>query len=245
MASSSAAALVFNTPELLELILACLPLKYILHANRINKTFRAVISSSPLLQRALYFRPASFSKQNVKQTLPQHINPLLVSAFPDMFDPSLQIAQEHPVHPWYTKPEALMCKEASWRPMLLTPYPIHHFKLLKIYGMQFNMGWNEISGFTSIDSGNGLTMGVLYDCMWELFLKEEMPFVRIKIEGQDTSAEGGVVEDRALELVAEGSYGVGPCCDDGDSDEEEVRAYFKSDAHEPIEIEYGTETFWT
>ncbi|GME43332.1 Peroxiredoxin OsmC-like protein [Neofusicoccum parvum] len=53
----SAATAVFHTTELLELILLSLPLPSILTASRVCHNWRAAISSSLPLQRALFFTP--------------------------------------------------------------------------------------------------------------------------------------------------------------------------------------------
>ncbi|KAG4441035.1 hypothetical protein IFR05_003490 [Cadophora sp. M221] len=55
----TAAQQVFATPELLENILSQLPFYDLLvHAQRVNRTFHGVISSSPSIQKALFFLPA-------------------------------------------------------------------------------------------------------------------------------------------------------------------------------------------
>ncbi|KAI5363705.1 putative F-box domain-containing protein [Septoria linicola] len=54
----SAAAGVADVPELLEAILLHLALKDILLAQRVSRTFRDGINSSPTIQRALFLRPS-------------------------------------------------------------------------------------------------------------------------------------------------------------------------------------------
>jgi hypothetical protein len=55
----SAGAKLANTAELIEIILLNLPLPNILLAQRVSWTFRNVVSSSPQLQQALFFKPIS------------------------------------------------------------------------------------------------------------------------------------------------------------------------------------------
>jgi len=50
---------VFNIPELLEIILRHLPIKRLLHVQRVCRQWRATVESSLELQRALFFEPIS------------------------------------------------------------------------------------------------------------------------------------------------------------------------------------------
>ena len=52
-----ASAQVFDTTELLEMILYKLPIRDLLFAQRIAKQWKAVIDNSVKLQQALFFRP--------------------------------------------------------------------------------------------------------------------------------------------------------------------------------------------
>ncbi|KAK5691310.1 hypothetical protein LTR17_025696 [Elasticomyces elasticus] len=52
-----AAQQVLDLPELLESILLILPMRDLLLAQRVSKTFKQVIVSSPHIQRALFFAP--------------------------------------------------------------------------------------------------------------------------------------------------------------------------------------------
>ncbi|KAL1296665.1 hypothetical protein AAFC00_000146 [Neodothiora populina] len=57
MASSSAAQLVLDTPELLENIVSFLPPLELLVAQRVSQIWRGVITNSPTIQRLLFMRP--------------------------------------------------------------------------------------------------------------------------------------------------------------------------------------------
>jgi hypothetical protein len=53
----SAQLRVFSTAELLEQILSYVPIYELLHSQRVCRTWRAIITESPSLQQALFFRP--------------------------------------------------------------------------------------------------------------------------------------------------------------------------------------------
>ncbi|KAF2773751.1 hypothetical protein EJ03DRAFT_105914 [Teratosphaeria nubilosa] len=70
---TSKATEVFGITELAEQILLALPMRALLLAQRVNRTFYDTIASSPHIQEALFFRPAK------KPT--SDINPLLTCVF--------------------------------------------------------------------------------------------------------------------------------------------------------------------
>ncbi|KAK5732255.1 hypothetical protein LTR17_010701 [Elasticomyces elasticus] len=57
MATTTPGSTLASTPELVEMILLRLPLPDILLAQRVDRTWCAIIRESPQLQRALFFRP--------------------------------------------------------------------------------------------------------------------------------------------------------------------------------------------
>ncbi|KAK5705544.1 hypothetical protein LTR97_002663 [Elasticomyces elasticus] len=57
MATTTAGGTLASTPELVEMILLQLPLPNVLLAQRVDRTWYAIIKESPQLQRALFFRP--------------------------------------------------------------------------------------------------------------------------------------------------------------------------------------------
>jgi hypothetical protein len=96
---------ILQIPELVESILFHLDNRTLLHATRVSRNFEAIITTSPTLQRKLFFCPEPrrsaptislasskvtspdtfplpFSSQNV---LYAHLNPLLVDSFPIFF----------------------------------------------------------------------------------------------------------------------------------------------------------------
>ncbi|KAK5681768.1 hypothetical protein LTS10_006301 [Elasticomyces elasticus] len=80
----TAAQQVLDLPELLESILLGLPMRDLLLAQRVSKTFQQVIVSSPHIQRALFFAPGKAADVNLLLTQDMHnhlgncvANPLL------------------------------------------------------------------------------------------------------------------------------------------------------------------------
>ncbi|KAL1652257.1 hypothetical protein SLS58_000384 [Diplodia intermedia] len=176
---------VLDTPELLELILSKLPVKDLLLAQNVCKTFNTAIASSPTLQQALFLRPfpatatpPSLSTSTKLFHYPGHEptidrwerNPLLAVAFWPWFDRSTPESIFFPLFWDYdtfkelgladaAKRSALLRPEASWRRMLLTQPPAAE---LQVMLQTCNRGGTSMADAT-ICPGNGLRMGLLYD----------------------------------------------------------------------------------
>lgn len=163
---SPACTRVFETPELLEAILARLPPRDLLHAQRVSHGFQSIIKTSPKLQQALFFRPAPF-KNSKSWTL----NPLLR----DLFLPWFIISENRwqlPEHDtlrlldWSSSErtrEAMLYSDASWRRMLLIQPPP---KELLIDQYIHGQGGDDCATATvSFEDKNaqGVTMDILYD----------------------------------------------------------------------------------
>jgi hypothetical protein len=123
---STAKVEVISTPELLEHILARLPMRDLLvTAPLVCKTWQAV-TLSPTLQRALFFEPdpsASVSAKRVQNTL-------LVEMFSPFFAFRKDDSSPWPgdtdsimAMPWSKAPDVFKRAEASWRRMLVTQPP--------------------------------------------------------------------------------------------------------------------------
>ncbi|KAK4965373.1 hypothetical protein LTR42_012129 [Elasticomyces elasticus] len=67
-----AAQQVLDLPELLESILLILPMRDLLLAQRVSKTFQQVILSSPHIQRALFFAPGKGADVNLSLAQDMH-----------------------------------------------------------------------------------------------------------------------------------------------------------------------------
>ncbi|KAJ7683500.1 hypothetical protein B0H14DRAFT_2488176 [Mycena olivaceomarginata] len=164
---STATDEVISTPELVEQILAHLPMRDLLVvAPLVSKTWRAT-TLSPTLQRALFFE-ADPTTEPVQ-------NPLLAELFPPFFAPDVDEGtysfRSWPGHttsfmamPWAKAPEAFNRAGASWRRMLVTQPPA---QTMVVTHVSHNRGGN--SERRAVVRDPSLRMGVLYDIA--------MPFV--------------------------------------------------------------------
>ncbi|KAJ7137475.1 hypothetical protein C8R43DRAFT_1020318, partial [Mycena crocata] len=152
---------VLSTPELLEHILAQLPMRQLLiTAPLVNKTWQA-ITLLPALQRALFFQPDPTVSPTVH-------NPLLVQLFPPFFAPCASDNRRVPwpgnassikTMPWANAPDAFKRPEASWRRMLVTQPPPQTLAVTEWGSGQ--IGDAERRGV--VPGGSPLCMGFLYD----------------------------------------------------------------------------------
>ncbi|KAK7048522.1 hypothetical protein R3P38DRAFT_1868605 [Favolaschia claudopus] len=117
----SSATEVISAPELLEQILAALPMRDLLvTVPLVSKTWHSM-TLLPTLQRALFFRP----DPSVATHVP---NPLLSEMFPPFFDRRNEMDWDNSIDvimgmPWSKAPDAFRRKEASWRRMLVSQPP--------------------------------------------------------------------------------------------------------------------------
>ncbi|KAK7177548.1 F-box domain-containing protein [Paraphaeosphaeria sporulosa] len=133
--SISAKLRVFSTVELLEQILSYVPMYELLHSQRVCRTWRAIITESPALQQALFFRPLhsnsvrsdSWLLSALERRRPNVFNPLLQEVFEEWFQysgyfgPSRTRTEDEyvaSVPMKRDKPEIFTRREASWRRML-------------------------------------------------------------------------------------------------------------------------------
>jgi len=161
--------------ELLELILSFLDPRTLLLAQRVNQRYKDLITTSPSLQMALFFRPRDQEKQPVlidqRQRPYKYVrhNELLSWAFPTFFKiPDNDSYERNNFRsfrqfPWVKSQEstaAFRRKEASWRNMLLCDPPIARSSLKMLYSGMVAERCKEAS--LCCDDG-GLRMGELYD----------------------------------------------------------------------------------
>lgn len=164
----------FSTPELVENILAHLPIKDLLYAQLISRYFEASITTSPRLQHSLYLRakpdPAAGQSSSEKPN-DWTLNPLLQKHFIPWFVrpgnrwqmASHSALEALPALRDATKREPFLRAEASWRRMLLVqPTP----KTLSVVKWVSGRG-GDARVETSIPcadfASGGVTMGVVYD----------------------------------------------------------------------------------
>ncbi|KAJ7187339.1 hypothetical protein C8R46DRAFT_288082 [Mycena filopes] len=149
-----------SAPELLELILAQLPMRDLLVvAPRVSKTWNAV-TLTPTLQRAVFLRP----DPTALSTSPV-LNPLLMEIFSPFFAPkgSHPSAESITSMQWAGAPEAFRRVDASWRRMLVTQPPVQTLLVrdgCRARGEDFR---REATVQCDDASAPGLRMGALYD----------------------------------------------------------------------------------
>ncbi|KAJ7123562.1 hypothetical protein C8R44DRAFT_875750 [Mycena epipterygia] len=155
---SSAKDVVISTPELLELILARLPMRKLLTtAPLVSKMWKAH-TLSPALQRALFFQPDP-SSERIQ-------NPLLLELFSRFFGPKGPNRWSWPgeastimVMPWAKTPDAFKRADASWRRMLVQQPTAQTMTITETCHGQG--GYN--SERRAVLNDLSLRMGVLYD----------------------------------------------------------------------------------
>lgn len=131
----SAKSRVLNSPELLEQILSYVPMYELLCSQRVCRTWRAIITESPSLQQALFFRPLRSSSvcsdswllSTLNRRNPNCFNPLLQEVFEEWFQYSgyfgpsrtgSEVEYVASVPMRRDKPEIFTRRDASWRRML-------------------------------------------------------------------------------------------------------------------------------
>ncbi|KAJ7187308.1 hypothetical protein C8R46DRAFT_1059433 [Mycena filopes] len=157
---STAQTNVLSAPELLELILAHLPMRDLLVvAPRVSKGWNAV-TLTPTVQRALFLTP----DPTTLSTAPVR-NPLLMEIFPPFFaaqayrwsgagtaDPIMKM-------PWSRAPEAFRRADASWRRMLVMQPPAETLLVTELCNAQLG----DFRRAAQVQCADGLRMGELYD----------------------------------------------------------------------------------
>ncbi|KAJ7123579.1 hypothetical protein C8R44DRAFT_784034 [Mycena epipterygia] len=154
---SSAKDTVISTPELLELILARLPMRNLLiTAPLVSKAWQE-LTLCPALQRALFFKPDPSSERTQ--------NSLLVELFPPFFAPPTANRWSWPgkassimAMPWAKAPDAFKRADASWRRMLVQQPPAQTMTVTETCHGQ----WGD-SVRREVLNDQSLRMGALYD----------------------------------------------------------------------------------
>lgn len=151
--------------EIAENILARLPMKDLLLAQRVSSGWREVIRTSPVLQELLFMRPAqSGATQDISADgVPiREFNPLLIEHMPMWFskngDAWRQTVRDAP---WAQTVSRLVFlrQDASWRRMLLAQPPFTTFENVQQVHCQ---GGDRLSvGY--VEQQDGVRMGLAYD----------------------------------------------------------------------------------
>jgi hypothetical protein len=170
--------------EILEAILFEVDHRTLLVAcQRVNRSWKATIDHSHLLQQWLFFRPTRMLQAYDYYDdgrCPCLVNPLLQFAFPGWLDIGIkkELTTEERFHPLLCRrnPDAWRRKEASWRRMEVTQPPTRRLNVeLKLplhdsYLIYMNHG-DPITFPQGDGSGSGLLMGSLYDYIVEMALR--------------------------------------------------------------------------
>jgi hypothetical protein len=162
---------VLSTPELLEAILLNLPISSLLRLQRLNRTFNTVISTSPSIQRALFFSPAPASSDPCPNPLLKHkpsawfldrrrSNSIAYRSWhwPDSDELKWDGEREAKRHVYGRE-------EASWRRMLVVQPPVTRLKVgkgelrdeggVRLGMLGVKMGW-EFGDFQVVKGGLGV-----------------------------------------------------------------------------------------
>jgi hypothetical protein len=171
--SRSKESMALQTPELLEQILLHLPMLDLLHCQRVCRHWKDVIDSSPVLQQALYFRPAPIREHNLLGFHPQNrgtnvFNPLLQEVFIEWFTASSCVYGASREYVAYIPmqrddPEVFSRPEASWRRMLFQETISGDRETLICYKKSAGRRPYECIGVRS-----DCTMGEVYDLVNQL-----------------------------------------------------------------------------
>jgi hypothetical protein len=168
----SASNLVLKDPKLLSRILSFLDIRALIcSGQRISKTWRQVISTTPSLQEALFF-------ESPPSNAPRLLNPLLAELWPLWFRSPSSFNKRRPRPKasdfrslkWLQSPSAFRRRNASWRKMLVISGGTQITALKVTLFTQSWLGLEESHGVFSCP--DGLRMGALWDltkdwCMFD------------------------------------------------------------------------------
>ncbi|KAF8214617.1 hypothetical protein K438DRAFT_1749707 [Mycena galopus ATCC 62051] len=216
---------VIAIPELLEIILAQLPMRDLLvAAPLVSKTWQ-MTTLSPTLQCALFFLPDPSSRLV--------LNPLLVEIFPPFFAKGEGIGWSWPGNvssiksmPWSKAPHAFRRPEASWRRMLAAQPPVQTMVVTEtVRGVDADV----ICTRRAVKKISSLYMGVLYDLAF-LYAERQSANFCMRWPGHN-----GVDPECDLTLA------VFTPPDDGHSSRpsKSFRRWFQSDDRKEMKLKFG------
>ncbi|KAL4998623.1 hypothetical protein BDV10DRAFT_166449 [Aspergillus recurvatus] len=187
---------VFLVPELLEAVLSYLPQRDLLLAQRVNRTWHAVISGSRLLQQKLFFRTTR-SRLQLHKFFTVFFNPLLQEVFPAFYpreetlnweDPCIGTSRdcyrigprEQRAQAWFSsaaKRQAVLRPDASWRRMFPSD-PAPRLDRMNVQLSGCCCGGNRIaaslgSKYRCRHQSPGPRMGLLWDAI--VFVLDDNP----------------------------------------------------------------------
>ncbi|KAL2203373.1 hypothetical protein CC79DRAFT_1222515 [Sarocladium strictum] len=149
-----------------ENILAHLPMKDLLLAQRVSSDWNELIKGSPRLQELLFMRPvkARATRTMSSDGMPvRHLNPLLVEHMSPWFSGKKEDGRDPSVEdcPWMetAKRPAFLRHGASWRKMLLAQPPFTMFERAK----KVHARGGDSLTVKFIEQKDGVRMGLVYD----------------------------------------------------------------------------------
>jgi hypothetical protein len=216
----------FRTPELLEAILLQLPMRSLLHAQRVSHEWKSAITTSPLLQQALFLsakRPRVGSSRAKTQ-----VNTLLQAVFPPFFlfethegDPESGKGSTRQWNEYIKMNDALLRKDASWRIMFPTQPP----PSVKIVERASQWSCSERRGtlFGHEHESPLVRMGAIYDYVERAMGDQDTMYFHLDWHALRTSRNQSKHEEKTPGLEV-------PTCEDGDKETEDgvtiyTRAY--------------------
>lgn len=180
----SASGSVLGTVELAEAILACLPFRDLLLAQRVSKDFRDIIQSSVTIRQKLHLAPIEAHYESYWTSVP-----LLPDIFPYMEvkdTPNPKACKEFtaelhlgPLFRGYTGVDTDTGSEESWRKMFVTQPPIKRLCFSSI-------AWSY--GMIDYGRDEGVTMGALVDAAMKFNIRH------IEADGMPDDAFEGVFD---------------------------------------------------
>lgn len=192
----SAVALVFSTPELIEIVLGHLPLPSLLQAQLISRPIHGVIRTSPTLQQLLFLRPSPPSAE-------WHLNPLLRRHFQPFFVISYNSSSGadgamYQIMEWarnQTSRSAFLHKEANWRKMLIVQPPSTTLLVSRDTRLEPPENCDTEISDTVTDAArekvanmvfeHGITMGKVYDIVHSFLMKQPGGVFSLAFDSRD------------------------------------------------------------
>lgn len=193
-----AANQVLSVPELLEGILADLPMRSLLLMQRTSRQWNEAITHSPVLQQKLFFQPARTCPQP-QENLAVDVNPLIQELFPPFIDDlktlnygnlddvedDLCLVESRPPYKggveilrqqqWYkseTKRKAVLRPDASWRRMFLS-HPPPRLGMFEINLSGCGCGDDMLEAELVDQQSPGPRMGLIWDSV--AFVLDDLP----------------------------------------------------------------------
>lgn len=193
-------------PELLESILLHLPLRDLLHSQRVCQGLKKLVETNAKLQQALFFQgERQPSESNLNKNIESDAstprpNPLLQKYFHTWFEESDRPGSSWLHNGFYDRlpwgqskrqRDTFARSEATWRKMFTAQPPTLSIEVFKT--TEFN--WGDVTAAGLFAPKGGVTMGQIYDLIWQSILRNPESGVSFRISGTLCDAADQVVSD--------------------------------------------------